>query len=313
MSRIYPWVVIAAHSDDSVHSEFSEDSTRPILQLACEKADLKSEGADLIRLGENALYRLRSDPVVVRIARTLDYSEDAGKEVHVARWLAAIEFPAARLHDIANQPFEVEDHPVTFWQYIAGTPGTRGNIEDLGALLHRLHSAQPTTEIHLPINDVLGRVSGRIKRAPVPSADKEFLLSRCEDLSEEISSLRFPLEPTVIHGDAHVQNLMVTDTEVALIDFERFAWGHPEWDLAVTATEYVTAGWWTPGEYERFVESYGFDVTRWSGFSLLRSVNEIKMTTWIMQNVQESDDIATEYGRRMQSIRTGRRGDWVPF
>jgi thiamine kinase-like enzyme len=39
------------------------------------------------------------------------------------------------------------------------------------------------------------------------------------------------------------------DGSVVLIDFERSAWGQPEWDLAMTATEHVTAGWWTGAEY----------------------------------------------------------------
>ena len=36
---------------------------------------------------------------------------------------------------------------------------------------------------------------------------------------------------------------------------------------------------------------------------MLRAVHEIKMTTWLMQNVNESPDIAREYETRMQTIR----------
>ena len=106
---------------------------------------------------------------------------------------------------------------------------------------------------------------------------------------------------------------MVNDDQVILIDFERFAWGQPEWDLSVTATEYLSAGWWTSSQYDRFTASYGYDVTEWESFPLLRSVQEIKMTTWIMQNIEQSDQVADEYARRIHDIRAERAGHWQPF
>jgi Ser/Thr protein kinase RdoA (MazF antagonist) len=265
-----------------------------------------------MRLGENALYRLADVPVVVRIARTMDYWEDADKEVSVARWLAFHDFPAARLFDVP-QPIAASGHPVTFWQYIDGRPGSRGDVGVLGALLRRLHSILAPRDFSLPSMDVLGRVKRRIGLAPVPASDKEFLLTRCEQLCTELLRLQFPLTLTVSHGDAHVKNLMVGGGGTILIDFEGFAWGQPEWDLSMTATEYQTAGWWTDAEYREFAEAYGYDITTWDGFRVLRSTHEIKMTTWIMQNYRESPEIAAEYEKRMRSIRTGRVGGWEPF
>jgi hypothetical protein len=46
----------------------------------------------MIRLGENAVYRLAS-PVVARIGRTAAYIDDAQKEAAVARWPAIEGFP----------------------------------------------------------------------------------------------------------------------------------------------------------------------------------------------------------------------------
>ncbi len=81
----------------------------------------------------------------------------------------------------------------------------------------------------------------------------------------------------------------------------------------MTATEYRSAGWWTDPEYAAFVDAYGFDVTKWDGFDVLRRTHEIKMTTWVMQNIAESADIAAEYAHRIESIRTGTAGGWHPF
>lgn len=121
-----------------------------------------------------------------------------------------------------------------------------------------------------------------------------------------MDDLDFPLPESVNHGDAHMQNLMITDDRAELIDFEGFCWGHPEWDLAMTATEYLTAGFWTTPQYHAFVDSYGFDVTSWSGFPVLRRAREVSMTTWLMQNVHEAPKIHDEFEARIETLRTGR-------
>ncbi len=292
---------------------FGSESTRDVLRVACAQAGFSCADAELLRLGENALYRLARLGVVVRIARTMTYWEDVKKEVAVAGWLSGHGFPAAQLFDVP-QPIAADGHPVTFWHYIAGRPGARSDIWNLGELLQRLHVTPVPAGFALPFENILGRVRRRVAIAPVPDADKSFLLNRCEDLDREVRKLEFPLSPAPTHGDAHIKNLMVRDGTTLLIDFERFSWGQPEWDLAVTATEYMTAGWWTDREYERFVEGYGYDVLSWNGFGVLRSAHEIKMTTWLMQNVGESAEIADEYTARMRTIRDGERGrSWRPF
>ncbi|GGP12780.1 hypothetical protein LDL08_18520 [Nonomuraea glycinis] len=53
----------------------------------------------------------------------------------------------------------------------------------------------------------------------------------------------------------------------------------------------------------QFAEHYGFDVLAWEGYSVLRDINELKMTTWLMQNVDEDAAIAQEFRNRMISLR----------
>jgi aminoglycoside phosphotransferase (APT) family kinase protein len=290
---------------------FGAESARLTLDAACRRVGFSDEGARLLRLGENALYLLARPPVVVRIARTMDYWEDAVKEVDVSRWLARHGFPAARVHDVP-QPVEAHGRPVTFWRHVAGRAGSRGDVSSLGGLLRRLHAVPPPTGFRLPPERILGRVEGRIEVAPVPARDKDFLLGRCEQLKDDLSRLTFPLPPAVTHGDAHI-NIIVGGGGSVLIDFERFAWGQPEWDLAVTATEHRTAGWWTDAEYHAFADAYGYDVTRWDGFDVLRRTHEIKMTTWIMQGYRESAEKAAEYERRLRTVKSGVAGGWRPF
>ena len=304
---------MGATDDTRTATTFSSSSTRSILLAACAHVGLSSDGAELLRLGENALYRLASAPVVVRIARTMDYWDDAAKEVAVSHWLKEHDFPAARACDV-SQPVAVDGHPVTFWRYIEGRTGTRADVATLGRLLRRLHATPAPSTFQLPAEDVLGRVRPRIEVAPVPASDKRFLLERWRELSQAVLELDFPMAPAPTHGDPHIKNIMVSNGSTVLIDFERFAWGQPEWDLSLTATEYRTAGWWTDAEYATFASAYGYDITTWSGFDVLRAVHEIKMTTWLMQNIHESPEIEDEYRVRMRTIRTGQADrPWRPF
>jgi aminoglycoside phosphotransferase (APT) family kinase protein len=283
-------------------------------EVACEAAGLDVQGARLIRLGENALFHLPGPGVVVRVARSMAYWEDAVREVAVARWLASQGFPAARTYAGVAQPAEATGRPVTFWEFIEGRDGDPSDIAVLAGLLARLHRLPHPEGFTLPPDDPLGRVHRRLESVAVTKQDREFLLARLEAVEAELPRLRFPLPPGPVHGDAHVQNLMITASGPVMIDFERFSWGHPEWDLSMTATEYQTAGWWTREEYARFAAAYGFDVTSWDGYPVLRAAHELKMTSWLAQNMAESRDVADEVVIRMATLRgQGLPGNWRPF
>ncbi|NIY67041.1 detoxifying phosphotransferase [Streptomyces malaysiensis] len=151
----------------------------------------------------------------------------------------------------------------------------------------------------------MDRTDRRIEAATaIPDDDREFLRKRGQELCDRIAALHFDSEKGPVHGDAHVQNLMVDRKgRVILIDLERFSFDHPEWDLMVTATEHYSLGWQTRKQYADFVGSYGRDLRDWSGFPTLRAVQEFNMTTWLMQNVSESTEVAEEYARRIASLR----------
>ncbi|WP_406602092.1 phosphotransferase [Lentzea kristufekii] len=141
-----------------------------------------------MRLGENALFHLPDSSAVVRIARSRDHWDDAVKEVAVASWLHESGLPAARLYDL-DQPISVSGYPVTFWRYIDGRNGGRGDVGALGRLLLKLHKTPRPTTFELPEQDILARVQPRIGSAGVPDADKRFLLNRVAELREEINAL----------------------------------------------------------------------------------------------------------------------------
>lgn len=284
------------------------------MAAACRSVGLDAEGAKLIRLGENALYRLAAVPVVVRIARSSEYMPAVRNEVAVSRWLEAEGFLAARVVGDLEQPQSVEGHPVTFWHLIR-EGDRKATYAELGRVLKDLHSLSLPAGLEMQPYNIFGRTPLRIARAQgIAADDREFLQHRFGELRAKVAELRFDSPKGPLHGDAHVQNLMIDDRgQVRLIDFERFSFDHPEWDLMVTSVEHHSIGWQTAEQYAGFVSAYGRDLRDWPGFSTLRAVQEFHMTTWLMQNVTEGRHVAEEYTRRIASLRDDEAPrDWRP-
>ncbi|MFH8403195.1 phosphotransferase enzyme family protein [Streptomyces sp. NPDC018019] len=291
-------------AERSTRHVFTSGVAARVLGGACRRAGLDSDGARLIRFGENALFRLAAHPVVVRIARSREYLDAVQGEVRVSRWLSRTGFPVTRVVDDLEQPVVVDGHPVTFWHVIEEGP-RKPTYGELGAVLRDLHSLTVPETLALPPYPALGRTDRRIAAAAgIPEDDRAFLRKRARELRERVAGLRFESRKCAVHGDAHVQNLMVDrGGRVILIDLERFSFDHPEWDLMVTATEHHSLGWQTKEQYGAFVGAYGRDLRGWPGFPTLRALQEFKMTTWLMQNVAESAETAAEYARRISSLR----------
>jgi Ser/Thr protein kinase RdoA (MazF antagonist) len=280
---------------------FSSTAVLPTLEDACAQAGLASDGAQLLRLGENAIYQLAADPVVVRIARSADRLPRVQRELCVARWLAASNVPAVRVCDEIGQPIVVNGHPVTFWRTVTGGDPVPSHI-DLARLLAAFHKA-PHCPCELASFDPLGPSHSRLANAgTVSQDDRDFLRARCTELNDELQHLEFALPRGPIHGDAHTRNLLTDHGQVVLIDFESSAVGPREWDLLPTAIGVERYGR-PEHQYREFAAAYGFDVRTWPGYPVLREVRELTMTTWIMQNIGESAAVAAEFALRVTSLR----------
>ncbi|MFE3173607.1 phosphotransferase enzyme family protein [Amycolatopsis sp. NPDC059090] len=285
----------------STRAALTPSSAHGALRQACQDVGLDPQGATLLRMGENAIYRT-ADDIVVRIGRSQDASE---KEVRVANWLADAKFPSVRL---ARLPQAVVAHgfTVTFWETIHES-APEPSSADLAFILRKLHELPSAETLRLPSFRPLPKVRQRLRELPegaLPVGDMDFLLSRCEGLEEDFRELSFDLPLGVIHGDAHPGNLMRRqDSSVCLIDFEDFSWGPREWDLAVTATRYQGFGWVSRSEYDEFVEVYGFDALKWTGYPTIRAIRELNMATWLMQQNGQSRRVDAEIRKRIADLR----------
>lgn len=278
-----------------------------VLDRACQAVGVAAEGAIMLRLGENAIFRLagRYGSIVVRVTRDMSRLEIARRELCVSRWLNGPgQVPAAQVYEeISDQPIVIDGHPVTFWRYVPPA-ADKPTVLDLAALLRKLHDAGESP-CDLPRFDPLGTVRPRLQNGlGLSDEDLEFLTARCEAIDQQLPDVEYALPPGPIHGDAHTGNLLGAPGAALLTDFEVFATGPREWDLVPLAVGVTRLGL-ARAQWEEFVAAYGFDVRSWSGYPLFREIRELGMTTWLAQNAVESPAIAAEVKLRIQSLRDG--------
>ena len=296
----------------TIAPRFDVHTTRATLETACKLAGLEAQDAELVRMGENAMYRLASGDVMARVGRSVEASR---KELHVADWLGCHGFPAARLAEV-SQPVAETDVAVTFWEFIASSEPPARSAE-LGTVLRELHSL-PAPDFSLPEFRPMPKVSDRLARigARLPSQEREFLANRKQELEDQFRSLDFNLGVGPIHGDAHRSNLLRDRHagRVRLIDFEDFCVGPREWDLCVEAVGYWALNWISDEDYERYVDACGFDALSWSGFNVIRAIRELNMTTWLAQMLGQSSAVDAEVMKRIRDLRNDDvPRDWRPF
>jgi aminoglycoside phosphotransferase (APT) family kinase protein len=161
-----------------------------------------------------------------------------------------------------------------------------------------------------PLDDVRRRVDDAEALA---DGDREFLLDCCARLAETLADLEFPLPTAVIHGDAHLGNLISSPAGPVLCDFDSTCLGPPEWDLTPVAVGVGRFG--EPARtYREMARNYGWDVTRWSGFPALREVRELKLITSVLPIVRSNPGVRPELMRRLDDFRRGdTRARWARY
>lgn len=298
---------------DATLAPFDRSAAERVLSDVCRMAGLDATGAELVRLGSNAVFRLRSAPLIVRIGRTADLIS-AEREIAVAEWLAAQGVPAVRPARV-RQPLVTAGRVSTIWDS-AGDNEEYGTTEELASILRQLHGLGTLPATQLPGLDPLVNASTRIgSLRDMADDDLTYLYAECERQQEEYRQLCPDLPIGVIHGDANVGNVLRDRAGAAMLaDLDGFVTGPREWDLVLTAMYFERFGWHTKTEYRAFVDNYGYDVMGWPGYPVMRAVRELLMVVWLAQSAPGDTERTAEVTKRLRALRSGAsRSDWLPF
>lgn len=256
----------------------SYDEVRAILAAAGTRVGVPVHDARLLRSHSNASFALPSVGLVVRIATNPDALNRVAASIAVTRWLAGRGFPCVVPADIDDQPLVEAGRIVSVWRYVPTKPAPPPAGAELGGLLRDLHQ-QPGPPYPLGrFGDPFASVASAMEEAPeaMSEADRSWLSDRITSLRARWSAMDFPRSSGLIHGDAHIGNLMrAASGEIVLGDWDHVAVGPREWDLIQIHYMHRRFGHATSDDIEGFTAAYGWDARDWQGLDTLVAIREI--------------------------------------
>ncbi|MFF5219388.1 phosphotransferase family protein [Micromonospora sp. NPDC000442] len=231
-------------------------------------AGVPADDAQVVRVGENGVVVLPGAEALARVVPGGEAGRDVGQEIAVPFWLASQDVPVVR--PVRSEPILVGPYVVSFWEYLAGAGAA--DLVTLARCLHQLHRVQQPGGL-LPRLSPFSRFNEQMMTgAALNAADRAFLCDFRDRLAARWKQAPFELGEAVLHGDAHMENLLVTsDGRHAFVDLEAVCVGPPEWDLTLSAL-YYECGWFTEDQYIQFAETYGYDVRLSPGWPVLREI-----------------------------------------
>jgi aminoglycoside phosphotransferase (APT) family kinase protein len=271
---------------------------RDRVDQACRTAGIDAGQIELLSLGDSATFRV-GEKLVARVTRSAAQQATAHREVAIARWLETAGLPAITA---AADPVDDGPYTVTFWDHLpelrAATPA------EIADYLLQLHALTPPDDVDLQNVQPFVSIADRVDAADIPDDDKQFLHGRLAELAGRWGTVPFELPATVIHGDPHPDNVVVTaDGTVLILDLERFSFGPPEWDLTLMASEYDSFRWITTKEYQQYADTYGYDVLDAPAYPILRDIRELRMTSWLANKADQDPGTKTEALHRIACLR----------
>ncbi|MCB5911978.1 phosphotransferase [Streptomyces pinistramenti] len=286
-----------------LHGGFENAELQHVLDRACSAVDLDPTGAQLLRGHTNAVVLLASAPIVVKIARRgTDFAEVQRTAAYV-KWLMKRGFPTVPLHPI-EQPIDIFGHAVTYWTYLP-QPSRLITAAEIAKPLHELHSL-PLPPFAMPELDNVTAIRASIDSiVALSEATKRFLIHRVDRLEQDLGEVEYALAASVVQGDPQHRNALLDDVHGAVLcDWDTVAVGQPEWDL-VTLEIHCRRFGYKESHYREFSTVYGFDVTAWSGYSVLMEIRELRMITTNARKIPQAPASEGEVMQRIEGLCDG--------
>ena len=296
---------------DSVH-----DRTRAVLDTAAARLGVPFQDARLLHLHGNASYALPSAGMVIRIATNPRVLDVVTASLAVTRWLADRGFPCTVPASIDDQPFVIAGYVVSAWRYVPTADTPAPTSVEMGGILRELHSQGDPPYSLASLDDPFASVAGAISQTPgaMSPASRSWLQERITSLRRQWSALDFARPAGLIHGDAHIGNLMrAASGQAVLGDWDHVATGPREWDLA--QIHYMDRRFGRAGEngIDAFAAAYGWDIRSWPGLDTLIAIREITGLAPYIRAAQDRSGHSQQLTFRLDTLQSGdTQARWAP-
>lgn len=187
----------------------------------------------------------RSNNVVARIGATVAkvmMADDPGslREFELAMHGSKAGAPVLRP---LREPSIVGDYVITWWPFIEAVD-READPEALSAALRSFHHGMRSTTVRLKTPEEAARATLDLAMdlratAAMPEAARAAIVP----VLERATSLRTPRDASVVHGEPHSGNYLITDAGIVLIDLEGVKRAPVEYDLAFLSEESVNRYW----------------------------------------------------------------------
>jgi Ser/Thr protein kinase RdoA (MazF antagonist) len=197
----------------------------------------------------------------------------------------------------------------SFWEWIDEDRERQVHLPDLALLLRTLHGLldEYPAAADFPRWDPFDEIEQRLRVLELEAGEwpDQAQLDLFRDWSlrnrDELGAVDSALPGGLIHGDAHVGNVLTAGNGTnVIIDLDAVAQGCREWDLVPTAVSQLRFRA-TPDSLESFTAAYGFDLLQWNGWPAMKRTRELYMTSWLM-SVANNNRRREEADRRMRCL-----------
>lgn len=279
-------------------------------------AGLDPRDQQLIKFTINAVVRLPAARAVIRIAGSASARDRLPGVIAAAEWMTTHQVPAVRLWPGLDQPVHAAGHQATVWVEIPVT-GPAATPADLAAILRAIHAVTGPTPAGIPPWAPTVTIRARLAEATNLDRDaQEFLTAETDTVEAQLARLDEiePLiPPGVIHGDAHLGNLIPGPTGPVICDFDSTRVGPREWDLTPAAVGALRFDY--GGDIHRdLAAAYGADVTGWPGFPTLRRLRELQLVTSVLPVLDANPALRPQWQHRLATYRDhDDHARWTPY
>ena len=207
-------------------------------------AGLGTVRPEVLHLGNHTSVRLHPLPFVARIASGTSFDLDGdgfSRELTIAGHLASRGAPAIRpASGIRAGPYLQTECVITLWDYVEGRRVASVGDEWLAAAsLRRIHSALENIDVDLPsFLDKVGScetiLTNSVEAPELAAGDRALLHDLYRSLRESLDVTSASWQP--LHGDAHIGNAMIANSDAVWLDLKSVCLGPLEWDVGFLPT-----------------------------------------------------------------------------